>query len=67
LQVDKAEKEKQQHPKLCAGNFDFRKSFASMFNEVISVIECREKIEFEKERKTYYDKNIYEQLLEALT
>ena len=60
LQIDKAEKEKQD-PKL--GLFDFRKSFAWMFNKVTSVIECRQMIENVKKRKTEYDENIYEQLL----
>ena len=66
LQVDKAEKEKYQDPKLIADLIDFKKSFAWMFNEVTSVIKCREQIEFEKERKTYYEKNVYEQLLEKI-
>ena len=65
LQMDKAEKEKQQFPKFCADDFDFKSSFAWMFNQVTSVIECREEMEFEKERKSYpFDKNTYEQLLE---
>jgi hypothetical protein len=61
LQIDKAEKEKQQDPK--QGHFDFRKSFAWMFNQVTSVIECRQMIENVKKRKLDYDENIYEQLL----
>ena len=63
LQMDKAEKEKQQDPKLCADQIDFRKSFVFMFNKVTSVIECREEIEFIKEKKSQYDKSIYEYLL----
>ena len=65
LQVDKAEKEKYQDPKLIADLIDFKKSFAWMFNEVTSVIECRREMEFEKERKSYpFDKKKHEQLLE---
>ena len=57
MQVDKAEKEKYQDPKLIADLIDFKKSFAWMFNEVTSVIECRREMEFEKERKSYpFDK-----------
>ena len=65
LQIDKAEKENQQPPELCVNRFDFRKSFAWMFNEVTSVKKCREEMKFEKERKSYpFDKNTHEQLLE---
>ena len=68
LHMDKAEKEKQQLAKHCADRFDidFRKSFAWMFNEVTRVIESREEIESTKEKKSQYDKNIYEQLLEKM-
>ena len=64
LQMDQAKKEKQQLAKLRTDRFDFRKSFAWMFNEVTRVMECRDEIEFEKELKTFYDNNIYEELLE---
>ena len=65
LQMDQAKKEKQQLAKLRTDRFDFRKSFAWMFNEATRVMECHDEIEFEKELKTFYDNNIYEELLET--
>ena len=66
LQMDKVEKEKQKIPKLCADDLDFKSSFAWMFNEVTSVIKCREQIEFTKEKKSQFEKSIYEELRENL-
>ena len=67
LQMDKVEKEKQKIPKLCADDLDFKSSFAWMFHEVTSVIKCREQIEFTKEKKSQFEKSIYEELCENLT